>query len=108
MKMCEMCETRGFGFGHENIIFSKKPSQDLIPLTRSSKNTQRVCSHTKMSTSAQFPWHLRAYLVYIYSLYMGTCEHDIKDAYEQLIPKTLKTPLTKQTKKMYYSNNLML
>lgn len=38
---------------------------------------------------------------------MGTCERDIKDAYEQLILKTLKELLTKQTKTMYYSHNLM-
>lgn len=38
---------------------------------------------------------------------MGTCEHDIKDAYEQLIPKTLKALLAKQTKIMYYSDSLM-
>lgn len=57
-----------------------------------------------MSTQAQFPWHLRAYSDCIYSLYMGTCEHDIKDAYEQLIPKTLKALLAKQTKMMYNSD----
>lgn len=38
---------------------------------------------------------------------MGTRECDIKDASEQLIPKTLKALLAKQTKIMYYSNNLM-
>ena len=35
---------------------------------------------------------------------MGTCERDIKDAYKQLIPETLKTLLAKQTKTMYYSD----
>lgn len=50
---------------------------------------------------------MASYSDYIYSLYMGTCERDIKDAYEQLIPKTLKELLTKQTKIMFYSNNLM-
>lgn len=38
---------------------------------------------------------------------MGTCEHDIKDAYEQPIPKTLKALLAKQTQIMFYSDNLV-
>lgn len=74
-----------------------------IPQTRSTKYTRGeyafTCQDVNLSTVSMAS-------VSIFRLYLFIIdgEHDIKVAYEQLILKTLKALLTKQTQEMYYSD----
>ena len=94
-----------FDFLHINIIFIKSPAKISFHLQEALKIFM-VCAHI-LGCQLKHSFHGISEH-YIYSLYMGTCEHDIKNAYKQLITKTLKALLTKQTKIMHYSDKLML